>query len=173
MASEFALSQISEFFDKAYGKPIAPGSYDLWMRIFSDVPDGILTQASHWLIEHRDISRAVVPGEMAKAVAAVGGTVRRYSPENGFKDDPIVRALDSRSQADEGGISLHEWLEQEGLASCREAAEKYADPAIGAVGVVPVLEMAGVIATIAEKLKGKDLSWKDIAQTLDDEGGGG
>lgn len=165
MASEQGLAAISNFFREAYDKPIEPGSYELWLRIFYHVSDNVLIRAAHWLIEKREISRTVVPGEMAKAVEAVGGTVRKYQAEKTFKDDPIVRALDSRSrhEADEGGISLHEWLQQEGCQSFKEAMIKHADYD---GGVVPVLQMVGRVATRAT-LPAQDKTWEEIAKEVD------
>lgn len=166
MASEFVLAEISGFFKEAYGKPIEPGSYGIWLRTFDEVSDGTMTKAAHRLIEKRDISRMVTPGEMAKAVEAVGGTVRRYKAEESFRDDPIVKALDTRYHAAESmkGITLHEWLKQMELGSFRSATEKYADHN---EGVVPVLKMAGATAT--HRIGGENALRED--KQLANEGG--
>jgi len=129
MATPRAIAKISEIFDFAFGKPVDEKAYNLWLTLFGNISDADLIKAAFWLSKHREKSNKVTPGEMKGALAAIGVNADTYTPEKGFESDPVVRAMESRYRGEMAaeGVTMAEFLQQEGLSSFREAMEKYGD----------------------------------------------
>lgn len=119
---------MSEIFRAAYDKPLDDGARELWMTVFRPVRDADLVKAAYQLVGWREKTNRVTPGEMKRVLADIGA----YSDENGshsFNDDPAVRAINGHYSAmcDLPGVTLAQWLEDEGFASFREAMAKYGE----------------------------------------------
>lgn len=129
MASAEMVGKVRRMFLQAFGKDLNEGGGDLWFHLFYEVPDDIMGRAASRLVETRQKSGLVVPGEMAAQIEAVGGHVHKLQNSAQFERDPVVRALRSRSQAEdtETPITMTEWLESEGIGSFAEAMRKYGD----------------------------------------------
>lgn len=129
MATDFGLTQVSVIFDDAYDKPISEEAYGLWQTLFQKVSDADLVKAAYQLVLKRQKTSKVSPGEIEGVLEELGIHLGHYEASSSFRDNPAVRALDSRYLASEAeeGISLHEWLKQEGFASFQEAMAKYGD----------------------------------------------
>ena len=142
MATERGVARLSELFDSAYRSPFDEKTTGLWLRIFRRISDADLERAAVHLIEHREKGSKVNPGEITRALEFHGIYVDPPEQTKDFRDDPMVRALESRYRAEEEeeGISLHEWLKQEGLSSFREAMEKYVDHGLPSMPGEPLLK---------------------------------
>ena len=142
MSTTQGIARLSNLFKEAYDKPISESGCDLWLRIFRRISDADLERAAVHLIEHREKGSKVNPGEITRALEFHGIYVDPPEQTKDFRDDPMVRALESRYRAEEEeeGISLHEWLKQEGLSSFREAMEKYADHGLPSMPGEPLLK---------------------------------
>ena len=129
MATKEGIASISGIFVSAYDKPISEYSYSIWLDTFKDVSNDDLRHAAHLLVKKRDKTRSVVPGEITAKLEALDICVGREKNSEGFASSPVVKALKSRHRAEEeaAGVTLHEWLAQEGLKDWKEATEKFAD----------------------------------------------
>lgn len=129
MASENGIAILSDLFDSAYRSPLDEKMSALWLKIFRKISDTDLERAAVRLIEHREKGSKVNPGEVTQALKENGIYVDASEYTKTFRDDPAVKALESRFRASKEteGISLHEWLKQEGLGSFQEAIQKYGD----------------------------------------------
>ena len=126
MASDFGIDQVSDIFESAYGKPLEDGAHELWKTLFGDVNDADLVKAAYRLVKTREKTSKVSPGEIKAVLDRLIG----YSgPSNDFNNDPAVRALNRHYQAmqDLPGITMNEWLREEGLSSFQEAMDRYGD----------------------------------------------
>ena len=127
MLTAQSLVKVSEIFNSAFGKPLDEDAYNLWLTVFADVDGADLVHAAFWLSKHREKSTRVTPGEMRIALAAIGVNAEPYKPEKGFRNDPVVKMLTSSYQGELNaqGVTLAEFLHNEGLSSFQEAVEKY------------------------------------------------
>jgi len=104
VADKVGLARISTMFRDLYGKPIAESAYRWWLRIFHDVSNKDLEAAAMWLIEQRERSSMVTPGEMTWALKNIGVYVKHE------EDPAFAKAMAQQFPAAEGkGITLAEF----------------------------------------------------------------
>lgn len=96
MATKLGLATISGLFAKAYRRGIAKDSYPLWQRIFRSISDEDLEKAAWHLIEWREKSTPVTPGEMHWALRCVGVSIKRT------EDAAIAAAMERQFPVAEG-----------------------------------------------------------------------
>ena len=182
MATRAALKAVLDKFQRVFGKATSQEAAEDWCRAFYDVPDNVLADAGEHLVRHRDKTGCVVPGELARAVEAVGGTMHRIKNSPQFERDPVVKALRSRSGAAEleEPVSLADWLASERLVddldapgakveAFRRAMQKYG----GRPSATDLTnEVAGLLPPRAEKWKcpGKRAATREAsgAKVVDD-----
>jgi len=104
MADKVGLATISQMFRDLYGKPIAESAYRWWLRIFHDVSNEDLEAAALWLIEQRERSSMVTPGEINWALRSIGVYIKR-------EEDPAFDAAIAQQfpTAEGEGITLAEF----------------------------------------------------------------
>lgn len=129
MANAKKIAEIEAEFLIAFGRGLQEGGAELWARIFIDVPNEVMDRAAIWLLQSREKSGMVVPGEMAAAVRAVGGQLKAYSTTPEFDAMPVVRAIRRHDDAGlgEAEVSMAEWLQGDGLPSFAAAMMKCAE----------------------------------------------
>ena len=103
MADKLGLATISNIFRDLYGKPIAESAYRWWLTLFDSISNEDLYRAAMYLIEGRERSSMVTPGEISWALRSIGVYVKR-------KVDPMEAALAQQFPEAEGErISLAEF----------------------------------------------------------------
>jgi len=129
MANEQGISSISQIFNGAYNHPIPKSAFPVWVDTFKDVSNDDLRRAAHLLVKTRDKMREVTPGEITAKLYALDVIFDREEHSGGFASAPVVRALKSRYKAEEEaeGITMHEFLKQEGLENWQNATEKFSE----------------------------------------------
>jgi len=119
---------VSEIFRAAYDKPLDDRARELWMTLFRPVHDADLVKAAYRLVGWREKTSRVAPAEMKSALTSIGVSMGGQESHS-FGDDPAVIALNGHYEAMRAlpGVTLAQWLEDEGLPSFRAAIAKYGD----------------------------------------------
>ena len=130
MATPIVIAKVSSMFEDAFGKSIEENAYKTWLTIFQDIDDGDLVKAAWYLCSTREKTNKVSPGEMRGALERIGVSMPGYEETKEFKDNPAVKMLNSRycGECEANGITMHDWLQREGMASFKDAMARFADP---------------------------------------------
>lgn len=141
MATDFGLSQVSEIFRAAYDKPLDDGAQELWRTLFRPVGDSDLVKAAYQLVAVREKASRVSPAEIKNMLRSIGVSVEGQK-SGSFYDDPAVKAINGhyRAMLNIPGITLTDWLKQEGLNTFREAMDKYGDRPTSAEVLLSLVE---------------------------------
>ena len=124
MATAKGIAKISGIFDRAYNRPIDGNAYSLWTEIFASIDDSDLIAAAMWLVEGRERSLMVTPGEVNWALRSLGvymkreespaweAAMARQFPENVDLDTEVSLAAwrASRKANGEGGEAVQSYL---------------------------------------------------------------
>ena len=135
-------AMISDLFSAVYGSGIPAEARQTWIDTFEHISNENMELAARWIIAHRTRSGKVVPGEVWHALQAIGVTPERHYESKEFRENPAVRALNGHYQAmqDLPGITMDEWLQEEGLSSFHEAMDRYADRPTSAEKILALVE---------------------------------
>jgi len=101
MADKVGLATVSKMFRDLYGKPIVESAYRWWLSIFRDVSNEDLEAAALWLIEQRERSSMVTPGEINWALKSIGVYIKRVG------DPAFVAAMAKQFPEIGGNVDTH------------------------------------------------------------------
>lgn len=93
MASRDAIDAARKRFLHVYGKDLPEGAAEEWEDIFRNVPDRVFQAAVRFLIENRENTFVITPGEMAEAVKSVGGSLRAQRTVPDTREWVPIKAL--------------------------------------------------------------------------------
>ena len=132
---------ISDLFLPIFGG-IPTEARQTWIDTFAHISNEDIEAAARWIIAHRTRSGKVVPGELWHALQEIGVTPERHYESKEFRENPTVRAINGhyRAMQDLPGITLSQWLKDEGLPSFRAAMEKYGDRPSSAEQLLALVE---------------------------------
>lgn len=116
------IAEVSAIFAGAFGRPVDEDSYELWLELFGNRTRDRMREAALYLAKSRDKGSTVTPAEMTRALDIT-------RPRAPMMDGQTITEMDREYEKslNEPGITLHKWLEQEGLATFAEAMQRYGE----------------------------------------------